>query len=634
MGIILTLMGCANQQTFLKGKALLNEGKVTEGMTQLQLAMEQDPANIEYKTYFYRQRETWVAKLLREAETDKINSDWENAQKKYANVLEIDPKNQRASDGIKSVDSAKTNQERLDEANEFFKAYDYEGARQKLKLILIEEPANAKARSLNSKVEQKIASLNTPAAKVNSKFKRMVTLELRDTNIKTAFELISKAAGINFILDKDIRSDTKVSIFVKNTSIENALKNIFSSQQLSKKVLNENSVLIYPNSKKSDYEENIVRTFYLNNVDAKQAQTLIKTIVKTKDIFIDDQLNILVMKDTPEAVQLAEKVIASYDIGDPEVLLEVEVLEVSTDKLTELGVRWPNQITAGIAGAGGNGQLTLDEAKHFNSGFGRLTITDPALILNLRGTAGESNLLANPHIRVKNHKKARVHIGDRVPVITNTSTSTGFVAESVSYLDVGLKLNVEPSITIEDEVSIDIGLEVSNIVSEVTSKNGTLTYRLGTRNADTTLRLKNGETQILAGLISDDERSSSERVPGVASIPIIGRLFSSNKDTHTKTEIVLLITPKIIRNILPPDYNQSEFSSGTESGNSSPGMPGGDNATDLNSAGNSSQPVNSAVPLFGESQPESSRPLMPEPLNIPPPPPLPVQPAQQQPVSP
>ena len=227
-----------------------------------------------------------------------------------------------------------------------------------------------------------------------------------------------------------------------------------------------------------------------------------------------------------------------------------------------------------------------------------------------------------------------MHIGDRVPVITNTSTSTGFVAESVSYLDVGLKLNVEPSITIEDEVSIDIGLEVSNIVSEVTSKNGTLTYRLGTRNADTTLRLKNGETQILAGLISDDERSSSERVPGVASIPIIGRLFSSNKDTHTKTEIVLLITPKIIRNILPPDYNQSEFSSGTESGNSSPGMPGGDNATDLNSAGNSSQPVNSAVPLFGESQPESSRPLMPEPLNIPPPPPLPVQPAQQQPVSP
>lgn len=627
---MLVLLGCANQQTFIKGKALLRDGKVAEGMAQLQMALEQDPANVEYKSYYYKQRETWVSKLLREAETEKINAEWEKSQKKYEDVLVIDPKNERAQDGIKSINSAKENQERFDEATAFFDADDYESAREKLKLILIEEPKNIKARSLNSKVEQKSAALNTPAARVNNKFKKIVTLELRDTNIKTAFELISKSAGINFILDKDIRPDTKVSIFVKNTSIENALRNIFSSQQLSRKVLNENSVLVYPNSKKNEYEENIVRTFYLNNVDVKLVQNLIKTIVKTKDIFIDDQLNILVMRDTPEAVQLAEKLIASYDLSDPEVLLEVEVLEVSSDKLTELGIRWPNQITASVAGTGGRGQLTLDEAKNFNSSFGRLTITDPTLVLNLRGTAGNSNLLANPHIRVKNHKKARVHIGDRVPVITNTSTATGFVAESVSYLDVGLKLNVEPSISTDDEVSINVGLEVSNIVSEVTSKNGTLTYRLGTRNADTTLRLKNGETQILAGLISDEDRSSSERVPGIASIPLIGRLFSSNKDTHAKTEIVLLITPKIIRNISPPDYNQLEFSSGTESGNSSPGMPSGGGAVDVNSDGNISQSINPGSQPSGEVSPENNQPpLMPEPLNIPPPPPLPSQPVSQ-----
>lgn len=623
---MLALLGCASQQTFVKGKALIQEGKVAEGISLLKQATEQEPANVEYKAYYYKQRETWVSKLIREAETEKVNAEWDKAQSKYEDVLAIDPKNIRAMDGVKSVETARENQQRFDEATAFFDEEDFESAREKLKLILIEEPKNAKARSLNSKIEQKLALLNTPATKVNSKFKKIVTLELRDANIKSVFELISKAAGINFILDKDIRPDTKVSIFVKNTTIENGLRNIFSSQQLSKKILNENSVLVYPNSKKSEYEENIVRTFYLNNVDAKLVQNLIKTIVKTKDIFIDDQLNVLVMKDTPEAVQLAEKIIASYDISDPEVLLEVEVLEVSTDKLTELGIRWPTQITAGIEGTGGRGQLSLDEAKNFNSSFGRLTITDPALILNLRGTAANSNLLANPHIRVKNHKKARVHIGDRVPVITNTSTATGFVAESVNYLDVGLKLNVEPSIFTDDQISIEVGLEVSNIVSEVKSANGTLTYRLGTRNADTTLRLKNGETQILAGLISDEDRSSSDRVPGIASIPIIGRLFSSNRDTHNKTEIVLLITPKIIRNILPPDYNQLEFSSGAESGNSLPGMLQESGVLEQNSISNSSQPVSSELQSEEQPQPASGQPLMPEPLNIPPPPPLPSQP--------
>jgi general secretion pathway protein D len=205
--------------------------------------------------------------------------------------------------------------------------------------------------------------------------------------------------------------------------------------------------------------------------------------------------------------------------------------------------------------------------------MGIVTINDPALVFNLQATDGMSNLLANPRIRVKNHKKAKIHIGDRVPVITTTSTATGFASESVNYLDVGLKLDVEPSVMVADEVSIDIGLEVSTIVNEVTSKNGTLTYRIGTRNANTSLRLKNGETQMLAGLLSDDERSSSTGVPGLSQLPLIGRLFATKKDTHDKTEIVLLITPRIVRNIVPQDASFVEFSAGTDTGGSSVNVP-------------------------------------------------------------
>jgi general secretion pathway protein D len=264
-------------------------------------------------------------------------------------------------------------------------------------------------------------------------------------------------------------------------------------------------------------------------------------------------------------IRVVEKLIAMQDLPEPEVTLAVEVLEVSNDRLTELGIRYPTQVSAGLFGvSGAPGQLTLNELKNHSADLVHLSLGDPLLVANLRAQDSGSNLLANPRIRVKNREKAKIHIGDRVPVITSTSTSTGFVSESVNYLDVGLKLDVEPNIYLNNDVSINVGLEVSNIVSEITSKSGTLTYRVGTRNASTSLRLKDGETQILAGLISNEERNSMDKVPGLGDLPLLGRLFSNTKGTRNKTEIVLLITPYVVRNIDRPMATAAQFNSGTE----------------------------------------------------------------------
>ncbi|MEW6253463.1 MAG: type II and III secretion system protein, partial [Planctomycetota bacterium] len=137
--------------------------------------------------------------------------------------------------------------------------------------------------------------------------------------------------------------------------------------------------------------------------------------------------------------------------------------------------------------------------------------------------------------------------------------------ESVSYLDVGIKVDVEPQVHLEGEVGIKVGLEVSNIVQQVKSATGTLTYQIGSRNANTVLRLKDGETQVLAGLISDEDRSGASKVPLFGDIPLLGRLFSNHRDELNKTEIVLLITPRIIRNIERPALADAEFLSGTDS---------------------------------------------------------------------
>ena len=154
---------------------------------------------------------------------------------------------------------------------------------------------------------------------------------------------------------------------------------------------------------------------------------------------------------------------------------------------------------------------------------------------------------------MKKKEKAKVHIGERVPVITTTATANVGVSESVTYLDTGLKLELQPNIYLQDEVSMKVDLEVSNILDTVTRASGTQTYRLGTRNTSTMLRLRDGETQMLAGLIRDDERNSANKVPLLGDIPLLGRLFSSRGGNKTKTEIVLLITPHIVRNITRRD---------------------------------------------------------------------------------
>jgi general secretion pathway protein D len=250
-------------------------------------------------------------------------------------------------------------------------------------------------------------------------------------------------------------------------------------------------------------------------------------------------------------------------------MLQLEVLEVASSKLQEIGLRYPDAIRYGLLPTD-PATTTLPALINLRdmSGLTFFT-TNPLVVLNLRQTDGATNLLANPRIRVKNRDKAKIHIGEKVPVITTTSTANVGVSSSVSYLDTGLKLDVEPNIYLDDEVAIKVQLEVSNIIEQL-NVSGTIAYRLGTRNTATTLRLRDGETQVLAGLISDEDRRAANKVPGLAELPLLGRLFSSNLDERKKTDIVLLITPRVVRSLARREGTAAEFPAGTDA---NPGAP-------------------------------------------------------------
>lgn len=563
------LSGCTADWAHHKGMRLLEQGRYEQGLAKLREAADKDPRNVAYRRDLYREQEKTLDRLLRAADGERAAGRLEQAAAGYQLVLRQQPGNARAQAGLIAMERGRRHAVLLKETEKLIKEGQLEAAQARLHPVLLENPAQADALALQSQITTQLQAKSAAAEPaLNPRYRKPVSLQFRDANLKMVFDALSRTSGINIMLDKDVRSDIKTTIFVQQTPVEDALELILAQNQLLKKVLNENSILVYPNTpaKVRDYEDLMIRTFYLSNVSAKDTMSMIKTLLKTRDVFIDEKNNLLMMRDTPAAIQLAEKLINAQDLAGSEVMLEVEVLEITRARLSQLGIKYPEQVSASIASPTG-GLLTLADFQGL--GTNNILISPLSATLDLKKDDSDVNLLASPRIRTRNREKATIHIGDRVPVIINSVTpvATGapVVTGSVQYLDVGLKLEVEPTVFLDDEVAIATRLEVSNIVREITSPaSGTVAFQLGTRSATTVLRLKDGETQVLAGLISDEDRKSASKIPILGDLPVLGRLFSTHRKDKRKTEIVLAITPHLIRNLQRPQAPALEFWSGTE----------------------------------------------------------------------
>ncbi|HEU4440815.1 MAG TPA: secretin N-terminal domain-containing protein [Burkholderiales bacterium] len=611
----LMLFGCAGQEALKHGQEMVEAGNEEQGLAKLEEAMKANPNDAEIRNYYLRHKAVAVQRYLQAGDNARAAGYVDQAEAAYQRAQRFDPANAHAQTGLDAVARDRASAALVKEAEEALRSGNQQEALAKAQEVLKANPSQRDARAIVRKIEEQKVRAEMTSPQLAAALKSTITIELKDAPVRSVFELISKRAGLNFVYDRDVPADAKVTVFLRDTTIEEAMRFVLVTSQLERRVLNPNTVLIYPNTpaKTQAYRELTVKSFYLANADVKQTANMLRSLVKTRDLYVDEKLNMIVIRDTPEAVRMAEKLIANQDLGEAEVMLEVEVLEVGHNQMTQAGVEWPGRVALGVQGAENiRGQLTGTEARNLSSGLFRLNVSDPLVALNLRQQAGRTNVLANPRIRVKNKEKARIHIGDKVPVITTTAGSTGFVSEAVNYLDVGLKLEVEPLVSLEDDVGIKIGLEVSNISSEVKTAGGTTAYQVGTRNANTTLRLRDGETQVLAGLINDEDRRSANRVPGVSRLPLIGRLFSNNNDTVNKTEIVLLITPRVIRNIERPGARLEEFNSGTE--------------LDVGAGGSNAPLPLPAAPAKPQAQPQQQQ-QQPQPQSQP-------QQQQQQPVRP
>jgi general secretion pathway protein D len=566
-GIIVA--GCAADRLHRQGLADLERGDYESGVSNLSAAVQGDPHNMGFRLDLAAKREMAVQQLIGQADTARGAGKLDTAAQAYRRVLAIDPANDRARHGLDGLEADARHALAVAAARKDFERKDYDSAETRLRAVLGEDPGYTAAAELTAAITAARGPI-TVAPRLQTRDNRKVTLQFRDAPTKMVFEVLSRETGINFILDKDIKSDGKTTIFVQDVPVEEAIDLVLDQNSLARQILASNMVIIYPNNanKQKEYEQQMVRTFYLTNAEPKDVESMLKAVLSARNMFIDERSASVILRDTPDAIRMAERLVASLDVPESEVMLEVEVLEISSSRLHDLGIQYPSSATlTPSAIAGGTSGLVLSDLSHQTSDT--IKITPLSVTLNAMKQAGLTNTLASPRIRARNKEKAKILIGSRLPVITNsvtpTAAGTPVVTGNVQYLDVGLTLEVQPTVHLDSDVAIKVNLEVSSLLKQITTASGTVAYEIGTRNANTLLRLKDGETQILAGLIQDSDTRTANSIPGLGDIPVVGHLFGTHHADREKDEIVLSITPRIIRMQPRPASDMTEFWYGSES---------------------------------------------------------------------
>jgi general secretion pathway protein D len=575
--LALLLAGCANERVHQEGLALINEGRLEEGLAMLQQAQQIDPGNATLRKDWLIQRDFITQRILAEGNVERSAEHWDIALQRYNRVLRIQPTNQAAQQAVTEITLERKQSGFLDEADQLIKKGDFDSANGLIVRVLVENPQHVRAQQLRARVLAATQNDSLNSIALNLKGRKPVTLQFRDANLRMVMEAIAKTTGLNILFDKDVKPDLKVTIFVRDTPVEEAIDLILMQTQTTKRILGENSLVIYSDtdSKAKEYSELKIRRFALTNADPKQVMAMVKTMAKTKDMFIDEKTNALVVRDTPQVIRLVEKLIVSMDQPEAEVMLEVDVMEVSRDRMLELGIDLPTAF-----GAATNG-MTLAQFRALGESDFK---ANGNILITARKTDSDINDLATPRIRVRNKEKAKFLVGDRLPVIStaavpSTTATSAVYNTNVQYVEVGIKIEVEPTIYSDGEVAIRLALEVSSAgdPNAAAAATGTIAYPISTRSVNTVLRLKDGQTEIIGGLIQDQDRASASKIPGFGDIPILGRLFGMQKDTKNKKEVILSITPRIVRNNHQAEGELLEMWSGTENnfryGNKTLGSP-------------------------------------------------------------
>lgn len=569
-GLAVTLFaaGCVSSRSFQRGESYAEQGEWDLAVKEYREANKKDPQNIEYRSALLRAEETAANQHYKKARAFLKERKLDQAIQELQSAFTMNPSSAAIQGSLKSVLNMKQAEEHYRAALTFQELNRLNDAVNELNLAVELDPENPKYQDSLDKLQKKKAE-SEPDEALTLASDKPITLNFKNTNIKEVFEVLSKLSGINIMFDEEVKAQP-VTVFVKDVSFQYALNLLLSTNKLFMKKISADTIIIIPKnkSKLDQYQDLLVKTFYLNNAKAKDAVNLLRSMLDIKKVYVNEVLNSVTVRDTPEKIKLIEKIMNANDLKEAEVILDVEILEISRNNSLKYGWNFDNglSVTASVSGStdGTSSAVTLGTLSSLSSD--NVILSLPGIVINLMKQDSDAQTLANPRVRVLNNKQAKFHIGDRIPIQTSTvqSTTVGQVTSTFEYKDVGIKLNIEPTIHLNNTVTLKMGLEISSLGDAIDFGNGQKQYRFGTRNTDTVINLRDGESVIIGGLIKDEERKSRVKVPFLGDIPVIGRLFSSTDNSAIKTDILMSITPNIVRNMELPDKDVQNFWSGTE----------------------------------------------------------------------
>ena len=396
-------------------------------------------------------------------------------------------------------------------------------------------------------------NLPPPGMDLPAGVKMPASLSFRDATSRDVFTAISRLANISVIFDSSFR-DAPVTVDLRNATLDDALSTVSGATRTFFRVTAPNTIVVIPDTpaKRREYEEEIVRTFYLSNADLKETMDLLRMVLDARRISPTTATNALTIKDSPERLAAAARVISAIDKARPEVIIDVELIEVDRTKLAEYGIQIASPGSPGLNGsaaiAGANAGISLQALRNLSQSD-ILLASLPSLYYRLLKSDANTRTLANPQLRTTDGVTAQARFGDRVPVPSSVFSplAAGGVAQqpitSYAYENIGVNIDITPRTHHDDDVSLQLKVAVTNVSG--TGFGGLPTF--GNREITTVIRLRDGETNMLAGLIRDEERHSLDGMPGISDMPLIGRLFGHTTKNVTQTDIILTLTPHIIR---------------------------------------------------------------------------------------
>jgi general secretion pathway protein D len=523
----------------------------------------------------------------RQAEDAVARGEWDLAVARYTKAVEGDKKNI----GYRiALENARMQASRFhyDEARKHMAAADLEKSAEELEIASNYDPGNRSASDDLKLVRDRImkrddeqreraefeqtkaraqATARTPLPVLSPRSPVPITMRFEDGSLQKILESLGRIAGVNVLFDEGFRDKPKTSVNLTGISFQEALERITFVNRLFYKVLDQNTIIIVPESrqKRTSYDELLLRTFYVQNAEINDTVNLVKTLAKVQTVAGNPSLNAITVLGTVDQIAMAEKIIDSNDKARGEVLVEVRILEVNRSNLKRWGIDLSNYTaSATLSPTGTKDEVTgglLNIRAQLLSSLNRAdwVVSIPSTVFaRFLQTDSNVRILASPRLRAAEGKKAELKIGTEVPIpVTSYTVGTsggvggGYLpATSFQYRNVGVNLGLTPRVAASGDITLEMAAEFSllgedrNVGSESNPIN---VPTFLTRNVTGVLRLRDGETGLIGGLLLGRDARSFSGAIGVNNIPVIGKLFGDNRRQVEESEVLISITPRIVR---------------------------------------------------------------------------------------